>query len=202
MLFFLPAYAPEPNPDEWVWKNVKHDQIGRVGIQRKSELFELVTYALQRLQLLSDVVRGFFRDPSWPTLECDQGPLTQFPIDTSTLTGGPCARLKTPFADSPRLVEAHTTWLLVSDALACIHSRHARQMISRPTIRALFAEMASRIGNISESGGIANAGRSTLPAISHEARLRRRRPDYSTANVFWSLPLDNVMRCMVRLSDA
>jgi transposase len=63
-LFFLPSYSPELNPDEWVWKNVKHDQIGRVGIQRKSELFELVTRALERLQRLPDIVRGFFRDPS------------------------------------------------------------------------------------------------------------------------------------------
>jgi transposase len=27
-LFFLPGYSPELNPDEWVWKNVKHDQVG------------------------------------------------------------------------------------------------------------------------------------------------------------------------------
>jgi hypothetical protein len=46
-----------------VWKNVKHDQIGRIGIQRKSELFELVSRALERLQQLPDIVRGFFRDP-------------------------------------------------------------------------------------------------------------------------------------------
>jgi transposase len=63
-LFFLPSYSPELNPDEWVWKNVKHDQIGRVGIQRKSELFELVSRALERLQRLPHIVRGFFRDPS------------------------------------------------------------------------------------------------------------------------------------------
>jgi transposase len=63
-LFFLPGYSPALNPDEWVWKNVKHDQIGRVGIQRKSELFELVSRALERLQQLPDIVRGFFRDPS------------------------------------------------------------------------------------------------------------------------------------------
>lgn len=25
-LFFLPPYSPELNPDEWVWKNVKHDR--------------------------------------------------------------------------------------------------------------------------------------------------------------------------------
>jgi hypothetical protein len=42
---------------------VKHDQIGRAGIGRKSELFGLVTRALQRLQQLPDIVRGFFRDP-------------------------------------------------------------------------------------------------------------------------------------------
>ena len=35
-LFFLPGYSPELNPDEWVWKNVKHDHIKRAGIQRGS----------------------------------------------------------------------------------------------------------------------------------------------------------------------
>ena len=35
-LFFLPGYSPELNPDEWVWKNVKNDQIGRAGIGRRS----------------------------------------------------------------------------------------------------------------------------------------------------------------------
>ena len=28
-LFLLPAYSPELNPDEWVWKNVKHDRSAR-----------------------------------------------------------------------------------------------------------------------------------------------------------------------------
>lgn len=68
-LFFLPGYSPELNPDEWVWKNVKHDQIGRAGIGRKSELFGLVTRALQRLQQLPDIVRGFFRDPCLAYIE-------------------------------------------------------------------------------------------------------------------------------------
>jgi len=31
-LFFLPPYSPELNPDEWVWKNVKHDRIGKAGV--------------------------------------------------------------------------------------------------------------------------------------------------------------------------
>lgn len=63
-LFFLPGYSPELNPDERVWKNVKHDQVGRAGVVRKSELFGLVSRALARLQQLPDVVRGFFRDPA------------------------------------------------------------------------------------------------------------------------------------------
>jgi transposase len=63
-LFFLPGYSPELNPDEWVWKNVKNDQIGRAGIGRGSELFGCATRALERLQQLPEIVRGFFRDPS------------------------------------------------------------------------------------------------------------------------------------------
>ena len=63
-LFFLPGYSPELNPDDWVWKNVKHDDIKRAGIQRGSELFGIATRALERLQRLPEVIRGFFRDPA------------------------------------------------------------------------------------------------------------------------------------------
>ena len=37
-LFFLPGYSPELNPDEWVWKNVKHDRIGKTGVTSKQDL--------------------------------------------------------------------------------------------------------------------------------------------------------------------
>ena len=63
-LFFLPGYSPELNPDEWVWKNVKHDDIKRRGIQRGSELFGIATRTLERLQRLPETIRGFFRDPT------------------------------------------------------------------------------------------------------------------------------------------
>jgi transposase len=63
-LFFLPGYSPELNPDEWVWKNVKHDDIKRRGIQRGSELFGIATRALERLRGLPETIRGFFRDPA------------------------------------------------------------------------------------------------------------------------------------------
>jgi transposase len=62
-LFFLPSYSPALNPDEWVWKNVKHDRVGRTTTRSKAELKSLAMAALRRLQRAPDVVRGFFRDP-------------------------------------------------------------------------------------------------------------------------------------------
>jgi hypothetical protein len=38
MIFVLPAYSPQLNPDEWVWKNVKHDRIGRAGVTNADDL--------------------------------------------------------------------------------------------------------------------------------------------------------------------
>jgi transposase len=35
-LFFLPGYSPELNPDEWVWKNVKHDRTARSASPAKT----------------------------------------------------------------------------------------------------------------------------------------------------------------------
>jgi transposase len=63
-LCFLPGYAPELNPDEWVWKHVKHDRIGRAGVTGPEDLKAKALAALHRLQKLPHLVRGFFRDPS------------------------------------------------------------------------------------------------------------------------------------------
>ena len=62
-LFFLPAYSPELNPDEWVWKNVKHDRAGKTTVAGKDDLKATVISALRRLQKLPALVRGFFADP-------------------------------------------------------------------------------------------------------------------------------------------
>src|SRR5215207_8480562 len=63
-LCFLPGYAPELNPDEWVWKHVKHDRIGRAGVSGPDDLKAKALAALHRLQKLPDLVRSFFRDPN------------------------------------------------------------------------------------------------------------------------------------------
>jgi transposase len=63
-LCFLPGYAPELNPDEWVWKHVKHDRLGRAGATGPGDLKAKALAALHRLQKLPHLVRGFFRDPN------------------------------------------------------------------------------------------------------------------------------------------
>ena len=63
-LCFLPGYAPELNPDEWVWKHVKHDRIGRAGVTGPEDLKAKALAALHRLQRLPHVSQGFFRDPN------------------------------------------------------------------------------------------------------------------------------------------
>jgi transposase len=62
-LIFLPGYSPELNPDEWVWKNVKHDRIGKTGVTSKHDLKTKATGALHRLQKLPALIRAFFADP-------------------------------------------------------------------------------------------------------------------------------------------
>ena len=63
-LCFLPGYSPELNPDEWVWKNIKHDRIGRAGVNGLDDLKAKALAALHRLQKLPQLVRSFFRDPN------------------------------------------------------------------------------------------------------------------------------------------
>lgn len=62
-LFFLPGYSPELNPDEWVWKNVKHDRIKRAVPMSQTDMKRLAIGALRRLQKMPQTVRGFFADP-------------------------------------------------------------------------------------------------------------------------------------------
>jgi transposase len=62
-LFQLPGYSPQLNPDEWVWKNIKNDRVGRSGITGPDQFKALAVAALRRLQAMPHIVRGFFGDP-------------------------------------------------------------------------------------------------------------------------------------------
>lgn len=64
-LFFLPPHSPDLNPDEWAWKNVKHDRIGKLGIAcitTKEQLWTRTVHALNRLARLPDIISAFFCD--------------------------------------------------------------------------------------------------------------------------------------------
>lgn len=67
-LCYLPTYSPELNPDEWVWKNVKHDQVARqihtgAGRKAKAPLEDKARAALEWLKARPHLVRSFFGDP-------------------------------------------------------------------------------------------------------------------------------------------
>ena len=63
-LFVLPAYSPQLNPDEWVWKNIKHDRVGRTSVKTAEEFKAKIVGALRRLQNMPHLVRAFFGDPN------------------------------------------------------------------------------------------------------------------------------------------
>ena len=59
----LPAYSPQLNPDEWVWKNVKHDGVAPAAPKGPEQMQAVITARLRRLQRLPHLVRGFFGAP-------------------------------------------------------------------------------------------------------------------------------------------
>lgn len=73
-LFFLPPYSPELNPDEWVWKNVKHDNLGRAAAKNTGDLAKCARIALNRLKNAPKIVQAFFADPELRYIrQCEAG---------------------------------------------------------------------------------------------------------------------------------
>ncbi|MDP4507056.1 IS630 family transposase [Nonomuraea turcica] len=69
-LFFLPAYSPELNPDEWVWKNVKDHHVGRAAVDGIQQMKALMLSSLRRLQKMPALVRVSSETP--PSLTSPQ----------------------------------------------------------------------------------------------------------------------------------
>lgn len=63
-MFLLPPYAPELNPDELVWNDLKNNCLGRVAHHCVEELRKRVQSYLRSLQKLPDRIRSFFRAPT------------------------------------------------------------------------------------------------------------------------------------------
>jgi transposase len=62
-IFFLPPYSPELNPDEWVWKNIKHDTVGRVVARGIDEMQSAIQRAVARMESTAGLITAFFADP-------------------------------------------------------------------------------------------------------------------------------------------
>jgi transposase len=62
-MFFFPPHAPELNPDEQVWNEIKHRQVGKQPIKSKPDLKKRLFSALKSLQQKADKIRSFFQLP-------------------------------------------------------------------------------------------------------------------------------------------
>jgi transposase len=58
----LPAYAPQLNPDEWVWSWTKYGQLANLAAWHTDELRERVTDALLDLKFQPHLLNGFILD--------------------------------------------------------------------------------------------------------------------------------------------
>jgi transposase len=63
-LFHLPPYAPDLNPDELVWSQLKHHKIGKLGIKGPDHLKRRVIGFLRAMQKMPALVRSLFHHPS------------------------------------------------------------------------------------------------------------------------------------------
>jgi transposase len=61
----LPGYAPDLNPDEGVWDQLKGNDLANVSCLDPRELRGEIRGATQRLQRHPEVVRGFFREAGY-----------------------------------------------------------------------------------------------------------------------------------------
>ena len=62
-VFFLPKRAPEYNPDEQVWNEVKNNRIGKQPVKNKEDLRTRLTSALDSLKQNSQRIISFFHLP-------------------------------------------------------------------------------------------------------------------------------------------
>lgn len=63
MIFFLPKRAPELNPDEQVWGEIKVNRIGKQPVKGKKDLKKRLLSALGSLQKNAKRIISFFNLP-------------------------------------------------------------------------------------------------------------------------------------------
>lgn len=63
-LHFLPGYAPELNPDEFVWNHLKRQGVSKKPLRKNESLRDRVEEDLASIKSRPALVRSFFRAPS------------------------------------------------------------------------------------------------------------------------------------------
>lgn len=63
-IFFLPKRAPEYNPDEQVWNEIKNHRIGKQPVKNKHELKERLVFELESLKQNAGRIISFFHLPN------------------------------------------------------------------------------------------------------------------------------------------
>lgn len=63
-LHFLPGYAPELNPDEFVWNHLKHEGVSKKPLKQNESLRQRVEDDLAGIKRSPALVRSFFGAPS------------------------------------------------------------------------------------------------------------------------------------------
>jgi len=63
-IHFLPGYAPELNPDEFVWNYLKNEGVSKKPLKKNESLRKRVTVDLAKIKRRPRLVRSFFGAPS------------------------------------------------------------------------------------------------------------------------------------------
>jgi len=63
-LHFLPPYAPDLNPDEFVWQYAKTNGVAKKPLKKNESLQERVTQDLRSISKTKALIRSFFLSPS------------------------------------------------------------------------------------------------------------------------------------------
>jgi transposase len=61
---FLPGYAPELNPDEVIWNQVKRTGVTRAPLRRGEELQDRIMTQFVAIRRMPSPVRSFFLEPN------------------------------------------------------------------------------------------------------------------------------------------
>ena len=63
-LHFLPGYAPELNPDEFVWSHMKRTGVARAPLRGDEKLRDKIAAQLAAIKRMPQLVRSFFQAPT------------------------------------------------------------------------------------------------------------------------------------------